>query len=313
MKLFKPKFWQRKNYFFPILLLPLTCLVVLFTFLKKTFRKKKIFSIPVICVGNIYIGGTGKTPLSIHLAKEITKRGKNPAIIRKYYAAHEDEHNLIKNYFGNLFLDKCRLRAIDKACKMNHDAAILDDGLQDYQINKDLSIVCFNEKQFIGNGLVIPSGPLRERLNAIQDAHIVIINGEKNTEIEKKILKYNEKLKIFYSKYQPLNLDDFKNKPLVALAGIANPDNFFDLIQRNNLNIAEKLVYPDHYQFSKKEISQLVENYQKKNFQIIMTEKDYFKIKDFNILDINFLKVRLVIEDQDKLIDKIMKLYDKTI
>ena len=186
MKLFKPIFWQNNNYFFPILLLPLTCIVILYTFLKKTFRKKNKCSIPVICVGNIYIGGTGKTPLSIHLAKEIASKGKKPAIIRKYYKAHVDEHNLITNYFESLFLEKSRLKAIDKAYKNNHDIAILDDGLQEYQIKKDLSIVCFNEKQFIGNGLVIPSGPLRERLNALQDAHIVIINGKKIQKLKKR-------------------------------------------------------------------------------------------------------------------------------
>ena len=100
---------------------------------------------------------------------------------------------------------------------------------------------------------------------------------------------------------------------MVALAGIANPNNFFELIEKNNINITQKLVYPDHYQFSKKEISKLVENLKRKNFQIIMTEKDFFKIKDYNIPDINFLKVRLIINDQDKLIKRIMKLYDKTI
>ncbi len=313
MKLFKPKFWQNNSYFFPILLSPLTGIVILYTFLKRTLRKKNKCSIPVICVGNIYIGGTGKTPLSIHLAKEVARKGKKPAIIRKYYNAHVDEHNLIKNYFENLFLEKSRLKAIDKAYKNNHDIAILDDGLQEYQIKKDLSIVCFNEKQFIGNGFVIPSGPLRERLNALKDAHIVMINGEKNTKVEKKILQYNENLEIFYSSYHPLNLNDFKSKPLVALAGIANPYNFFELIEKNNINIEKKLVYPDHYKFSKTEITKLVDNFKKKNFQIIMTEKDYFKIKDYNIPDINFLKVKLVIKDHDKLIKRIMKLYDKTI
>ena len=109
-----------------------------------------------------------------------------------------------------------------------------------------------------------------------------------------------------------MNLDDLKKSP-VALAGIANPYNFFELIEKNNINIEKKLVYPDHYKFSKTEITKLVDNFKKKNFQIIMTEKDYFKIKDYNIPDINFLKVRLVIKDQDKLIKRIMKLYDKTI
>ena len=157
----------------------------------------------------------------------------------------------------------------------------------------------------IGNGLVLPSGPLRENLSALKDVDIIIINGKKDQIFENKILKINNKLDIFYSYYKPINLEQFKNKKLFAIAGIGNPENFFKLIDENNLKIEKKFIFPDHYKFSKKEIKEIVEEAKIKDYQIIMTEKDYFKVKNFNLQNINYLKVSLEIEKKEKLINRI--------
>ena len=119
-----------------------------------------------------------------------------------------------------------RQNSIVLSIQKNHDVAILDDGFQDFTIKPDFSIVCFNSKQMIGNGFLIPSGPLREKLSAISRADCVIINGNKNQELEKKIFEnVNEKLHIFYSKYKIKNIEKFRNKELIAF-GIGNPSNF---------------------------------------------------------------------------------------
>ena len=311
MILNKPKFWDKKTSFFSVLLLPISLITLIVIWLKKKFTITKDYNLPIICVGNIYIGGTGKTPASILLAKELTKLGRKPVILRKYYINHADEHDLIKKSFKDLILNKCRVEGIKEAEKSDYDSIILDDGLQDYKIRKDLNIVCFNQKQLIGNGLVLPSGPLRENLNALKNATIVLINGRTDKDFEKKILNINLNLEIFYSHYKPLNLDHFKNKKLLAIAGIANPNNFFQLLEKNNLNIEEKLIFPDHYRFTKSEIKNIVEKAINKNYKIIMTEKDYFKIKDFKIDKIGYLKVSLEINEKDKFIKRINKIYDK--
>ena len=114
MKLYKPKFWGERNYL-SNLLIPLSFILQLYIFFKKKFSKIVNFKITVICVGNIYVGGTGKTPLSIYLAKELKKRGKKPAIVRKYYKDHKDEHSLIKENFEDLILNKNRDKAIREA------------------------------------------------------------------------------------------------------------------------------------------------------------------------------------------------------
>jgi tetraacyldisaccharide 4'-kinase len=311
MKLNKPKFWDTKISFIAILLFPFSLTTLLFIFLKKKFSKSLEFNIPIICVGNIYIGGTGKTPTSIFLANELLKLGKNPVILRKYYKNHIDEHNLIKVNFKNLILSHNRLDGVREAKKAGYDCIILDDGFQDYKIKKKLNILCFNQKQLIGNGLVLPSGPLRESLNSLKEANIVLINGQKDTEFEKKIWSKNKDLEIFYSYYKPLNIEQFKNKKLLAIAGIGNPENFFHLIKEYDLNIEKKIIFPDHYEFTKDEVINIIEEAKNKNYQIIMTEKDYFKIKKFNLNEIKYLKVSLEINEKIKFLNKISKIYDK--
>lgn len=310
MKLNKPYFWDKKNSYISFLLMPFTFLFTLIIFLKKKISITNKFKIPIICVGNIYIGGTGKTPLSILLADELSKLGKKTAILRKYYKEHDDEYNLIKNSYQYLIIDKNRSQGIRNAEKKEFKSIILDDGLQDYKIKKDVKIVCFNSRQLIGNGLVFPSGPLRESLKTLKDVNLVIINGTKDLGFEKKILNINNKLEIFYSSYKPINLSEFRNKKLFAIAGIGNPENFFSLIENYELEIEKKLEFPDHYQFSKKEIVDIIQEAEKNNLQVIMTEKDYFKIKKFNLNKIRYLKISLEIKNKSILINKLDKLYD---
>ena len=309
MKIYKPKFWDSEYSVIAILLTPITLIVILIIFFKKIFTRTIKFNIPIICIGNIYIGGTGKTPTSIYIAQELLKIGKKPAILRKFYKEHKDEHKLIKENFKNLILNKNRSAGILEAEKMDFDMVILDDGFQDYKIKKNLNILCFNQNQLIGNGYVLPSGPLRERLSSVKNVEIIIINGKKNIKFENKILNINKKLKIFYANYKPINIEQFKNQRILAIAGIGNPNNFFQLLTENGLNIEKKLIFPDHYEFSNSEISKLIEEADKNNNQILMTEKDYFKIKDMNHNNIKYLKVSLEIDEKEKFLNEITKLY----
>ena len=193
---------------------------------------------------------------------------------------------------------------------MNYNTAILDDGFQDYKIKKNLNILCFNQKQLIGNGLVLPSGPLRETLNSLKDAEIILINGKKDISFETKVLSINKNLKIFYSYYKPINIDEFKEKKLLAVAGIGNPNNFFELLLENNLIIEKKRVYPDHYEFEEKEVLDIIEEADNNKYQIIMTEKDFYKIKNFKNDKMKYLKISLEINEKEKFLEEILKLYD---
>jgi len=309
MKIYKPFFWNKPNNIISLILLPITFLVLIFIVLKKNFTRTKKFKIPILCIGNIYIGGTGKTPLSIDIANELKSLGKKPVIIKKFYKDHEDEHLLIKKREIPLLSEKDRTRSIVLAEK-NFDIAILDDGFQDYEIKKDLNILCFNNKQLIGNGYVFPSGPLRESLSSIKKAQIAVINGEKNLIFETKLKKINPDLKIFYSKYKLMNQEELKNKNILAFAGIGNPENFFDLLIENRLSVKKTIAFPDHYNFKRNEILEIIGQAKERNYTVLTTEKDFFRIKNFEFSEITSCKINLVISEKLKLMSLIKKLYD---
>jgi len=308
MNFFKPKFWDKTEIsLLSLFLYPITLIIKLLTFLKPFLTKKNQCSIPIICVGNIYLGGTGKTPLSIEIYSILKNLNMNPAFIRKKYQSFQDEIELEKQT-GPIYQNKKRIEAIKEAIRNNIDVAILDDGFQDFSINKDLSLVCFNEKQWIGNGLTIPSGPLREDLSSLKRTSLVFINGEKNTDIESKIYNKNKAIKIYYTKYKPTNINEFKNKNVLAFAGIGNPANFFDLLKKNNINIIEEKKFPDHYNYSEKELENLINKAKEKNSILLTTEKDYFRINQEYKKNINFLRIKVEIENKEDFVEEIKKI-----
>ena len=306
MKFLKPKFWENKTNILTVLLIPISILFYFIIKLRKYLVSPKRFNIPVICVGNIYVGGTGKTPLSIEIANDLKLKKRNPVIIKKYYKSHKDEQMMIREKTDFVILNKNRSQAIKEAERKNFDIAILDDGFQDYSIEKSFNIICFNSNQLIGNGLVFPAGPLRESLSSLKRAQIVIINGEKNKMFEEKILQISKRIKIFYSKYVPTNLDQFKNKKLFAFAGIGNPDNFFKLLSENNLNIQKKKFFPDHFDLTADDIKKMIDVAKKNDFELITTEKDFYRIKDYGFNEIKYLKVDLIIKEKNKFINEII-------
>lgn len=305
MNFFKPNFWDKnKISIFSILLMPIAFLVRLIFFLRKHLTKMHECSIPIICIGNIYLGGTGKTPVSIEIYSILKKLNINAAFIRKKYDSYKDEVIMQKNV-GPVYESKKRINAIEAAKENRIQVALLDDGFQDFSFKKDLSILCFTEKQWIGNGHTIPSGPLRESLSGLTRADCVIINGKKNIDIEQVILSKNREIKIYYSKYNPLNIDLFINNKIIAFAGIGNPQNFFDMLQDNNMNILKTIKFPDHHEFKENELKKLVDESEKNNATLLTTEKDYLRLSEEYKRKINFLKISIEIENEDKLIEQL--------
>tara|TARA_A100001015_G_scaffold291442_1_gene365558 strand:+ start:2868 stop:3794 length:927 start_codon:yes stop_codon:yes gene_type:complete len=306
MKIRKPKFWQKEKSFLSIIFLPISFLIIIYVFLKKKLSRPRKFKIPIICVGNIYIGGTGKTPLSILIAKELQNYNAKPVIIKKFYDNQIDERQLIENNNVPLISEKSRIKGIILA-EENYDLVILDDGFQDYNIFKNLNILCFHYSQLIGNGFIFPSGPLRESFSAIKRAQIIIVNGGKNKKFEERIFRISKDVQIFYSSYSLTNSEQFKNRKILAFAGIGNPINFFDLLRSNNLNLARTLSYPDHYEFKKEELTKMIKYAKDNDYTILTTEKDYLRIEKYKLNEINFCKIHLDILEREKFLNTIKK------
>ena len=298
----KPEFWDKSELsIWSIILYPFSLLFLIISLGAKFLKIKKKFPIPIVCVGNIYTGGTGKTPLALEIFKITKSYGKNPAFVKKGYDYLYDEIQMLDKT-GKTYSDKNRKEAIKSLISDKYDVAILDDGFQDLSIEKDFSILCFNSRQLIGNGFLIPAGPLRESFNSIKKADCVLINGDRNIEFENKINKINKNIKIFYSKYKIKNIENFKNKEIVAFAGIGNPSNFFHLLKENNINVKKTYSFPDHYNYSEIDFSKIIGD---KNMKIITTEKDYFRMNDRQKQNCDFVKVDLEIENKSEFVNLI--------
>jgi tetraacyldisaccharide 4'-kinase len=311
MNLKKPKFWDYKQpNIYAYLLLPLAFLLKVLKLIKIKPKNNKL-KIKTICVGNIYVGGTGKTSLCLKIKEILNKKKIKSCFIKKLYKKQIDEQNLLRNK-GKLFLYTQRLQAIDRAEKENFEIAILDDGLQDNSINCDLRLLCFNNINWIGNGLTLPAGPLREDLKVIKGYEHVFLNGNlENLEfIKNKILKINSQINIHIGKYEPLNLDEFdKSENYLAFSGIGNHKTFISMIKNYGLNVHWEIEFPDHYNFNNNEIKKIFKQANDLNCKIITTEKDYLRLlndKIDKIDKIKFIKTELKIIDEEKLINAIL-------
>ena len=190
---------------FSNLLFPISKLVEIKSNWQK-IRKIKFENIKTICVGNIYLGGTGKTSIAIEIKKILDEQNIKSCFIRKRYSNQIDEQRLLEK-FGKTFINKSRVEALKIASSENFKVAIFDDGLQDKNISYDISFVCFNKKNFVGNGRIIPAGPLRESLNKIEIYNNMFFNG--NDDVIENLKKiFNQKfsnLNFFESQYELLN------------------------------------------------------------------------------------------------------------
>lgn len=299
MYFIKPKFWDKKsNTFLSTLLYPLSIIYYLANILKKKISLIEKFEIPIICIGNIYIGGTGKTSAAIEIFK-ILNGFKKVCFLTKGYGRKNNEdiylseintpnqntedtgdEPLLLNKFGHVYISNNRVAAIKKIIKLGYDAIIFDDGFQDYKIFKNLNLLCFDSKNWIGNGNLIPSGPLREPLTSIKLANFIVIKGEKNQFIEKEIKTICPNIEIIYTENEVENIETLRNKNFIAFTGIGNPYSFFNTLLNNDIKIFKQIIYPDHFQFTEKNYKKLFEEAEKRNCNLITTEKDHVRISD---------------------------------
>ena len=304
MNLKKPKFWDynRPN-ILSYFLYPISFLIKLINFLNTKKNKTKV-KIKTICVGNIYIGGTGKTSLSIKINELLKRKNIRSCFIKKFYTRQLDEQKLLESK-GKLFLSKKRLNAILQAQNENYEVAILDDGLQDHSIDYDLRFVCFNNINWKGNGMTIPSGPLREEFINIKKYENIFLNGNlENVDfLKKEILDINPDINIHIGKYEPLNIEEFKkNENYLVFSGIGNHNTFLSMLKNCGLNIIKDIEFPDHHNYTNKEITKILEEALNLNCKVITTEKDYFRLEKKYINKIKYIKSNLKIMDEDKLI-----------
>ena len=309
MMLKKPKFWDlsRPN-LISYLLLPFTLFILLRNYFSKKKEKKKFDQIKTICVGNIYLGGTGKTPLTLKIYEILKNKNFNVSTAKKFYPDQKDEQLLLSEN-SSLILEKTREKAIKKGINNNLDFLIFDDGIQDLSLEYDLKFVCFKTNNWIGNGQLIPAGPLREKISSLIKYDAVFLNGASNNlnKIILKIRTINPKIKIFTTSYNPINIKKFDlNLKYLVFSGIGNPNDFKNILINNKFVIKKEFIFPDHFEYSKRDIEKIIKIAKKENLKIVTTEKDFVKIDNEFKSEIDFLKIDLSIDQEKELIELIV-------
>lgn len=257
--------------------------------------------VPVIVVGNITVGGTGKTPLVIHIVEYLIEQGWQPGIIsRGYKGKHRkptsvnmksdprivgDEAVLLAKHLEcPMVVGKNRTKALKKLLKENPaiDVVVSDDGLQHYALERHIEIAVIDAQRRFGNGYCLPVGPLREPESRLSTVDLVIENTGAFYEASQKPIQKNMHTMRYipgklYNAFQPSfdePLTAFSGRRVHAIAGIGNPDRFFQLLTSYGL-IVIKHVFPDHHRFTAKDV------YFRDEFPVIMTEKDAVKCTKF--------------------------------
>jgi len=301
------------------LLIPLSWLFGLLSCARRVAYKLGLFesyklSVPVIVVGNINIGGTGKTPLVLWLSEQLIHAGYSPAIISRGYGASQSKISPVyADSSPSLVGDEPVLLAKRASCPVwvGHDRVavaqkllqvhpqcnviISDDGLQHYRLKRDIELVVVDASRGFGNGYLLPAGPLRELVGRLKKVDAVIFNGGQPTQDS---AANHFGMSLQGNRFQSLADDtkfatakDFAGKKLHAVAGIGNPQRFFQQLENLGLRF-ERHVFPDHHAFS-------VTDLQIQGAEVIlMTEKDAVKCQRFAKEGWWFLPVEAVVEDR---------------
>lgn len=296
-----PKFWQSKNLLSTILL-PLGALYAFLTKLRVNKKTGIKISKPVICVGNITAGGTGKTPVAIALSQILQEHFYTPYFISRGYGGRltnvlidlkthsakdvGDEPMLLANHCPTI-INPHRGVSAQKAVELGADVVIMDDGFQNPGLEKDISFIVFDGGYGWGNKRCIPAGPLREKwYRGSRRANAVIIIGEDKFNLAAKV---NDK-PVFFAKIEAV-APNIKNKNIIAFAGIGRPQKFYDSLVEQGFMIKHQQDFPDHHQYSQKDLQNLIDVALLDNLDIWTTSKDFIKIpkglqKHFNVLEI---------------------------
>ena len=304
-----------------LLLLPFSAVFLLISFVRKilyrfNFLRSFKLKIPVIVVGNITSGGTGKTPLIIYLANELKKNGYRPGIISRGYGSKGggmieasqkndaadvgDEPMLIQKHTHlPVFVSKDRVSAAKALLKKykKTDVILSDDGMQHFRLKRDIEVLVIDGTRKFGNGYLLPAGPLREFSSKLKTVDAIVCNHKKVID-GSYLMKYKGYFLINLKTNKKIHLNNLRLKNIHAIAGIGNPNRFFDYLKTFNIEFNSS-IFQDHYRFSKKDFR----NMNDKN--IIMTEKDAIKCQKFSRK--NFWYLPVTAEVDSKFIDVILK------
>lgn len=314
----RPAFWESVN-LVSVLLFPLSFVYLIGLWVDRAFKLLFAYRAkrPVICVGNFTVGGSGKTPVVVWLIKYLANLGLKPVVVYRGYGAEADlsrpvkvdvkEHGA-KDVGDEAFMVAFKTKvpvivcsdkkdAVKRAEEEKADIIIMDDGLQNFSVKKDFSVAVFDGKYGVGNGMLLPAGPLRENVwCGLKRVDAAVFVGDGGMELKERVRKY---IPVFDAEIKSVEKDmkHLKGKDVVAFAGIGDPDKFFDTLKKLGISLKGVRRFPDHYNYSEKDLDKL----SILGDVLLTTEKDYVKLPYRYRDKVYAVPVELEIKDEEGL------------
>ena len=343
MSLHPPSWWQDDTgHILPKYLNPLGQIYGQAVKWRFLYTKPYQSKLPVICIGNFTLGGTGKTPLSIKLSEVLKELGWEPSFLSRGYKGQiagpllvsKKEHNakdvgdepLLLSHHAPTIISKNRVEGVWLIEQRSSNIIIMDDGFQNPTVQKNLSLIAIDSATGLGNGRIFPAGPLRAPLEfQLPKADAIIITGSN----EKEKSKIRDLLRADYNFKKPIlsghlsapnNTEWLQEKPILAYAGIGRPEKLFQSLEDAGGKVIRRIPFPDHHNFTKKDADHLTELALKDDLQLVTTEKDHVRIDELGSHQLRALKrmsrpfpVKFKFEkgDEERLISLIKERYPK--
>jgi tetraacyldisaccharide 4'-kinase len=305
MMLKAPEFWYRRPGAASIALLPAAALWRVATWMKRRAARPLKLDVPVICVGNLTVGGTGKTPIVQTMGEMLVQRGRNPHVVMRGYGGRyrgpvrvdpvrhsaEDvgDEPLLLAAGLPVWVSRDRAAGARAAIAQGADLILLDDGHQNLSLHHDLSFVVVDGQTGFGNGCVVPAGPLRESIGqGLARTDAVILMGEGDVEF------FGPKLR---ARLSPVGGEALAGARAIAFAGIGRPEKFFETLRATGAELIETVPFPDHHAYDANEIAHLSRRAAKKQAILVTTQKDWVRLEPPYRQNVACLMVRAVFDD----------------
>lgn len=280
MKLKTPSFWYNAPSGFWFQVLKFLSRIYLIGYrINQSSQRTRSVDIPVICIGNAVVGGSGKTPSAIAVMELIKAQGlaKKPVFLTRGYGGDEDQ--LLSKY-APVIINADRYDGALEAQSKGADMIIMDDGFQNQGLFKDINFLVIDGYDGFGNAELLPAGPLREPLiDAINRANAFIIVGDDVTLIEKTLPPSKT---CFHAKLIARDHSIDLSKPVLGFAGLGRPEKLKRTLERIGFDVRDFISYPDHYAYAQKDYDALIEKANSINAQLVTTEKDLIKLSAFD-------------------------------
>jgi tetraacyldisaccharide 4'-kinase len=251
--------------------------------------------VPVICVGNFVVGGAGKTPTAIALARMARSRGLTPGLLASGYggrakgpilvdpavygADHVGDEALLLAAVAPTVVARDRVAGARKLIAEGVDAIVMDDGFQNPSLAKDLSLIVVDSGVGVGNGMSVPSGPMRAPLTPqLQraDALLMIGDGEGIDPIVRAAARAGRAT--LRARLRPVRIKEWRKQPILAFAGIGRPQKFFATLAETGATVARTVGFPDHHPYAEADATTLLAAAEAGGLRLVTTEKDYVRL-----------------------------------